>query len=302
MSNFSYSQYQNVVEKAKSSEASNSGTKIGFFKLSEDKEEALVRFNVNSLDSLQFATIHQLGASTKWMKVSCLNPVGSYDNSCPFCAAVAGGDKNIGKAAKRVFVQLMVSYKDTATGQWAAAIPVIWERPAGFSRELATMLNDYGALTEKVFKITRNGAKGDVKTTYSVSYIPLFDNPDTVSNDFSAFTNFNIAKHSYWEKTADEINTFLNTGSFPEVVRNNAATSEIKQPTQTVAQVATTYSTPVQAAPQTFATPVNVPPVIQPVTQPTAAPVEPSVTAPAAHTTTIPSEDRPGRQFKGFSF
>jgi hypothetical protein len=217
MANFSYSDYQNVIAKAQSNEGSS--TKIGFFKMKNDKDEALVRFNVSSLESLQFATVHQLGAAQKWMKVSCLNPVGSYYDSCPLCAAVSAGAKDIGKASKKVYVQMMVAYKDNATGQFSAAIPVIWERPAGFSREIANLLKDYGDLTGRVFKVTRNGVAGNMQTTYSISYIPLYDKPESVTTDFSAFNNFNIAKHSFWEKTVGDINVFLNTGSFPEVAR-----------------------------------------------------------------------------------
>lgn len=215
MANFSYADYQNVIAKAQSGE-NGSSVKIGFFKMKNDKDEALIRFNVPSLDNLQFATVHQLGAAQKWMKVSCLNPVGSYYDTCPLCAAVSAGAKDIGKAAKKVYVQMMVSYKDAATGQFSAAIPVIWERPAGFSREIANLLNDYGDLTQRVFKVTRNGAAGNMQTTYSISYIPIYDKPESVTADFSAFNNFNIAKHSFWEKTAGDINVFLNTGSFPE--------------------------------------------------------------------------------------
>ena len=207
---------------------------------------------------------------------------------------------------------MMVAYKDNATGQFSAAIPVIWERPAGFSREIANLLKDYGDLTGRVFKITRNGAAGNMQTTYSISYIPLYDKPESVTTDFSAFNNFNIAKHSFWEKTAGDINVFLNTGSFPEVARAPQAPASMPpagaerydvQPT--VAQTETgfapavpsfqapvvapqpafqapvteTYAAPAQAptAPVTPAAPAFVPPVA-PATNPTpfAVPSQPS--------------------------
>ena len=313
MANFSYSDYQNVIAKAQSNEGSS--TKIGFFKMKNDKDEALVRFNVSSLENLQFATVHQLGAAQKWMKVSCLNPVGSYYDSCPLCAAVSAGAKDIGKASKKVYVQMMVAYKDNATGQFSAAIPVIWERPAGFSREIANLLKDYGDLTSRVFKVTRNGVAGNMQTTYSISYIPLYDKPESVTTDFSAFNNFNIAKHSFWEKTAGDINVFLNTGSFPEVARAPQAPASMPpagaerydvQPTiaqtgagfapaapsfqaPTVAPqpafqapVTETYAAPAQAptAPVTPAAPAFVPPVA-PATNPTpfAVPSQPNTQA-----------------------
>lgn len=258
MSNFDYNQYQEVIARAQNG-SNGSSTKIGFFKMKNDKDEALVRFNVSSLEELQFATVHQLGAAQKWMKVSCLNPVGSYHDTCPLCAAVAGGAKDIGKASKKVYVQMLVAYKDNTTGQFSTAIPVIWERPAGFSREIANLLKDYGDLKTRVFKVTRNGVANSMQTTYSISYIPLFDKPESVPEDFSAFVNFNIAKHSFWEKTVGEIQVFLNTGSFPEVARPTQAPmpTDADAPYQaSAAKVAENFTAPAQPA---FVPPVTIP-------------------------------------------
>jgi len=275
MSNFDYNQYQEVIARAQNG-SNGSSTKIGFFKMKNDKDEALVRFNISSLDELQFATVHQLGAAQKWMKVSCLNPVGSYYDTCPLCAAVAGGAKDIGKASKKVYVQMLVAYKDNTTGQFSAAIPVIWERPAGFSREIANLLKDYGDLKTRVFKVTRNGVANSMQTTYSISYIPLFDKPESVPEDFSAFANFNIAKHSFWEKTAGEIQVFLNTGSFPEVARAPQAPmpTDADAPYQAPATVVHTPAT------ESFTTPAQ-PAFVPPVTTPEVAPWESPNTTPA---------------------
>jgi hypothetical protein len=90
---------------------------------------------------------------------------------------------------------------------------VIWERPAGFSKELAAKLRDYESLAAHVFKITRIGTGKD--TRYTLDYIPLYDKPETVPADFSAFNNFDITKHSFWVKTAEELQAYVDTGSFP---------------------------------------------------------------------------------------
>ena len=312
MSSFSYAQYQNVVAQAQNNSA-NSGVKVGFFKLKNDQDEALIRINVKSMEDLQFATVHQLGAAQKWMKVGCLNPVGSYSDNCPLCSAVANGNTSIGKASKKVFIQMLVSYKDATTGQFAAAIPVIWERPAGFANEIASKLRDYGPLTERVFKVTRNDSARRMQTTYTISYIPVYDKPEAVPTDFSAFNNFNIAKHSFWEKSIEEINTFLATGSFPEPVKSPAANQAPAQgayvaPTAFSAPPATpAFNTP-PAAPapayQAPAAPVaqTAPAYTAPVTP--ATPVAPNSTvapeAPAAQPAA--TTDRPVRNFGGFSF
>jgi hypothetical protein len=182
---------------------------------------------------------------------------------------------------------MLASYKDAATGQFSAAVPVIWERPAGFATEIAGKLRDYGPLTERVFKITRNGAANSMQTTYAISYIPVYDKPEAVPADFSAFNNFNIAKHSFWEKSAEDMNTFLATGSFPEYVKNQAPAEGAY-----VAPAAPAASTPTYTQPNTVVTTTT--PYVAP-----AAPVveEAPVTAqPAVNT------DRPQRNFGGFSF
>ena len=307
MSQFSYEQYSELVNRA--SNSTQSSVKVGFFKLKDDGDEALVRINVKSVEDLQFASVHQLGASTKWMKIGCHNAIGAYGGSCPLCAAVAAGNTSIGKAAKKVYVQMLVAYRDKVTGTFSAPIPVIWERPAGFSREIANKLRDYGNLREVLLKITRNGKAGDMQTTYSIDYaVPAVFKPELIPTDFSAFDNFNIAKHSYWEKSIDEINTFLTTGAFPEVVRQEA-TQQMVTSTPTVAQ-GVPYVAPA-AAPN----PVVYQQVTQAAPQP-AAPVQPQAfpqpqvvtspapaAAPAAPTQQAPAAQQPAaRNFTGWSF
>lgn len=215
MSQFTYADYASVVAKAQ--QGSNS-QKVGYFRLANDGDEALVRINCSKVDELQFASVHTISTEGKWLKVSCMNPLGSYTDGCELCVAAKAGNKAVSTANKRVFVQMLVSYKDKSTGAWSDAQPVIWERPAGFSRELANKLRDYGDLRQVLLKVTRNGAAGDMKTTYSLDYaVPTVFRPEMIPMDFSAFTNFNIAKHSYWEKTPEEIHTFITTGKFPAV-------------------------------------------------------------------------------------
>lgn len=215
MSQFTYADYASVVAKA---QAGSNSARVGYFKLSNDGDEALVRINCGRVEDLQFASVHTISSEGKWYKVSCLNPLGTYTDNCELCAAEKAGNKAVSKAGKKVYIQMLVSYKDKSTGAWSDAQPVIWERPAGFSREIANKLRDYGDLRQVLLKITRNGAAGDMKTTYSMDYaVPAVFKPEMIAPDFSAFTNFNIAKHSYWEKTPEEIHTFVTTGKFPSV-------------------------------------------------------------------------------------
>lgn len=285
MSSFSYSDYQNIVNKAQSAPVSSS-VKVGYFKLA-DGEEALIRINCADTNDFKFAVVHAPvfgkkfeGLGSGFTPVSCLNEIGSYDtDKCPFCAAVEAGHEVIAKAAKKVYVEMLVAYKDTKTGAWAAPIPVIWERPAGFSRDLADKIKNYGDLRETIFKITRVGAGKD--TRYTLDFIPVFNRTEIIPMDFSAFDNFNIAKHSYWEKSAEDMSTFINTGAFPEYIKETPAPVQsvpAAQPvpaTVTPTVTHTTYVPPVTPAPAPA--PVTSTPVVeQPAATPAAQPAEDS--------------------------
>ena len=239
MSTFNYEQYQNVVAQA---EANGNGTKVGYFKLKDDGDIAIARINISSTDDLMFASVHTVNAGGKWIKVNCLNPLGSTNSGCGLCSAYSANPKGaVGKSAKKLFIPMMVSYRDpnAATG-YTPPIPVIWDRPAAFSRELANKLMIAGDLRNTLVLITRNGKAGDMQTTYSMDILPenhpVFK-PEMIPNDFSGFTNFNIARHSYWEKTSEEINAFLTTGQFPEHIQTATATG-----TQLPNQSVTTYN------------------------------------------------------------
>ena len=304
MANFSYADYQNVVAQA---QANGDGAKIGYFKLKNDGDIAIARINISSTDELMFASVHTIGTGGRWIKVSCLNPLGSNNGGCGLCTAHASNPNGaVGKAAKKVFVPMLVSYRDpnAATG-YTAPVPVIWDRPAAFSRELANKLMISGDLRNTLVMITRNGKAGDMQTTYSMDILPADHpvfKPDMVPADFSAFNNFNIARHSYWEKTADEINIYLTTGQFPERAQNNTT-----QAAATVAGVATSYNVAAQmptvpantattAAPNTYTTPTQAPAAPAPV-----QPVIPAPTAPMP-AAQAPTGTVPVRNFSGFSF
>lgn len=293
-STFNFAQYQQIASQEQAQ--SGDGTKIGYFKLKDDGDIAIARINLASTEEFMFAAIHTINVGGKWMKVSCHNPLGINAAGCALCSANAANPKGtISKSSKKMYIPMIVSYRDpqSATG-YTPPVPVIWERPAGFSRELANKLMVAGNLKDVLVLITRNGKAGDMQTTYSVDVLPATHpvfKPDMIPTDFSAFNNFNIAKHSYWEKTTEEINTFLATGQFPEVAKANNQ--------QTVNNVATSANAYVATAPA--AAPDQTVPTYT-------APAAPQYAAPAApmNTPATAAPDNaattPVRNFSGFSF
>lgn len=310
-STFSFAQYQQIAAQEQN-QSSGDGTKVNYFKLSNDGDIAIARINLASAEELMFAAVHTLQVGGRWMKVSCHNPLGLNAAGCPLCSANAANPKgSISKSVKKVYIPMIVSYRDAqSTTGYTPPVPAIWERPAGFSRELANKLMVAGNLKDVLVLITRNGKAGDMQTTYSVDVLPATHpvfKPEMIPTDFSAFNNFNIAKHSYWEKTAEEINTFLATGQFPEVAKanNQQTVNNAANTANTYAAPASTYVTPVTTAPvastPTIETPgVNTAPQFESNATPPWS-VE-NITIPNIASTTEPATQTPVRNFSAFSF
>lgn len=272
MASFNYGQQEALKERA-----ANFGNqpKIGFFKLGVG-EEALVRFNVASVNDLHGETVHKPvfgkkfeGLSNPYAGISCLNDFGSHDESkCPLCRAAAQEGTIVSKATKLFYIPMVVAYKDKVTGQFSEAQPVIWERPVGFANELATKIASYGDLSKVILKMTRVGGGKD--TRYSLDYIPTFQNDaNCPAEKLSAFDNFDVSKHSYWVKTTAELENYLATGTFPEVKKE--AASAVTEVHYTAGPAYTAPAQPVQPAYATPAQPVYEAPA-QPQAEPAARP------------------------------
>lgn len=303
-STFNFAQYQQIASQEQIQ--SGDGTKIGYFKLKDDGDIAIARINLASTEDFMFAAIHTINVGGKWMKISCHNPLGMNAVGCALCSANAANPKGtISKSSKKMYIPMIVSYRDpqSVTG-YTPPVPVIWERPAQFSRELANKLMVAGDLKNVLVLITRNGKANDMQTTYSVDVLPATHpvfKPEMIPTDFSAFNNFNIAKHSYWEKTTEEINTFLTTGQFPEVakINNQQTVNAVVNTVTAFAPSATpTYPTPTpQATPQFNSTPT-------PQFENYSVPQQPVVNTAVPNTATAaePATQTPARNFSGFSF
>ncbi len=293
MSVFTYEDY--LKEGANRTQNGSNFPKIGFFKLSKDGEQCLVRFNIHSQADLKLVKVHKPvfgkkfeGLSNPFAGISCFNGVTQHSaDTCPLCAAAAAGHPVINKAENVIFVQMLVSYKDPVTGAFSEVTPVVWERKASYARELAAKLTTFGDLTNQLFVMTRIGSGKD--TRYNLDYaVPQIYKPEMVPADFSAFDNFQVNRHSYWEKSPEDINYYLANGSFPEVKQEEVSAGASATPATPLTTTTTGYAqpTPTYAQPASYVAPQ--------------APASPAYQAPAAPATPAdqPAE-RPQRQFGG---
>lgn len=212
-------------QEAKKERANNfsSGPRVGYFKLNNDGDEAVVRFCDATPDDFSIVNTHKTTVDGKFRRVNCLRE-DSYDVSkCPFCQA-----KN--PVQSRFYIKL-IEYTRGEDGQ-IIATPKIWERPVSYIFELSDKYNEYGGkLSDHIFKVKRNGEAGDMKTTYSINYAnPNIYNSTLYPMVEGAFDGYKIIGGPVLDKTYDELKTMVSSSA---TVANTAQpANSIDIPTQ----------------------------------------------------------------------
>ena len=86
----------------------------------------------------------------------------------------------------------------------------IWERPTSYIQRLVNLYTEYGSLKDNVFKIKRNGAKGDMKTDYVFMFAnPSIYNEQLYVKDFSAFDDYSPLGTAILNRNIDEMKDIL---------------------------------------------------------------------------------------------
>ena len=172
-----------------------SGSGSDWFQLKNDGDVARVQFMLNSVEDIPIFSTHRVKIGDKERYVDCLrNPQDPID-ACPFCAA--------GMPAKAVRFIVMFQHDDQKVK--------IWERGKQFIAKLQGLINRYNPLEDHVFEIERHGKAGDTGTKYEI--YPL-DGVDSVNLDDIEIPE--LEGSLILQKTADEMEEYLDTGSFPD--------------------------------------------------------------------------------------
>lgn len=222
---------------------------VEFFNLANDGDEAIVRFMHDDVSSFNILTVHNVQVGGKYRKVNCIRQPQEPTDMCPLCAS----GNNI---SNRFFIHLLV-YTQDASGNIVCK-PQVWERGFNYATRLKSLLDEYGPLSNELFKVKRKGAKGSMDTTYDILYCnPKIYNNESYPINSDAFNNYNELGTIVMNKDAVAMNTFIATGSFPEVQQtqnNNSNAAPAYTPKPEVNNVAPTYNNVPNV------TPVNVPP------------------------------------------
>lgn len=190
------------------SENLSSQNQVGFFNLQNDGDEAVVRFMVDSIEDLEILTVHNIYVDGKYRQISCVRDPREPMEKCPLCA-------RDDKVRQVVFIK-MIQYIATPNG--IEAKPVVWQRNAStYAFKIKGYLDNYGPLSNILCKVIRHGAKGDMKTTYDIipNLNPTQFPQEQYPVDREAFNDYKACGRVVLDKTAEEIETFIQTGNFP---------------------------------------------------------------------------------------
>lgn len=165
-----------------------------WFQLKNDGDVAKVQFMLNTIDDIPMFSAHKVKINDKDRYVDCLRQDGDPIDVCPFCAA--------GIPAKPVRFVVMFQHDDEKVK--------IWERGRQFISKLQGLINRYSPLEKYVFEIERHGRAGDTSTKYEIYPIDSAEPFDLTDVEIPDFEGGIIL-----QKSADDMETYLNTGSFP---------------------------------------------------------------------------------------
>ena len=209
----------------------NHRVNVGYFKLVDDGDEALVRFVYDSPSEIVMAHVHdEPVGNNKHRRVLCLRENARDDmNKCPLCSR---GDKYFAK----VYLKLIEYVKD----EQGKIVPQakIWERPESFADTIVEYIDNYGGLKDVVFKVKRKGVRGSTDTNYILTPMPstIYNESNGYVKDFSDFDNFYFYPHSFLSKTKEDIEEYIKTGDFPFHRKEESAQTQPKAGQENVAQ------------------------------------------------------------------
>ena len=225
------------------------GKYVGYFSLKNDKDQAVVRIMVDSPEQLKIMAIHRVTVDGRLRAVNCMRDPKDPTEACPFCAA----DKRL---EYRVYIPL-IEYTRDDQGKIVPRARML-ERSALYADTITYLINNYGPLSDNIFKIVRNGEAGSKNTTYDIVYgLPSVYKPELYPKDESLFEGFELLGTHVVDATPEEAAQIL-----------SGVTPERLTPKQNNQQQGQKYAAPVAATP----TPTVAPSYAAPTPAPTATP------------------------------
>lgn len=174
-----------------------------WFKLSNDKDTALIQFPYTHPEDIGRYSVHKLSVEGNnngaTYMVDCIRELEDSVEACPLC--------DVGEAT--VSANLLQFYNHN-TGRVE-----VWERSNKFLERVEALMDTYGYedFNYRVFQIQRLGAKGDLKTTYDFN---LMDRVDPIDWNDPSLDCPNIVGSTIRAASFEDMEQFLETGQWPQ--------------------------------------------------------------------------------------
>ncbi len=194
-------------------EAENYGGQggAGYFSLKQDGEVVMVQFLYDSAEDIKGNVVHEVQVGDKKRYVNCLRTYDEPVDNCPFC-----------KAGQLQKVKFFIPLVDTRDGKVK-----IWERGRKFISKIASLCARYSPLSAHYFEIERHGKANDTSTTYEI--YPMQDVPGDEEHELPTIIGGIVL-----DKTAEDMEYYLNNGSFPDGSAPQTPVRRTAQATNTV--------------------------------------------------------------------
>ena len=191
--------------------SNNTTNNISFFSLKNDGDEAIVRFMHSDVKDFDMHSTHPVKISDKYTGyASCLrSSLKDPIENCPLC-------KNKIALNNNIFIHLIQYMQDKEIGNIVAQ-PKIWVRGITYARTLASLLNEYGPLSDSIFKIRRSGAAGSRETTYDIMYCrPDIYTSDRYIKNETFFKDYTVLNNVVKNYSYSDLNYYLLNGRLPQ--------------------------------------------------------------------------------------
>lgn len=185
-----------------------SGAGSSFFSLKNDKDTAVVRFMYDTLEDIEGYAVHEEMVDGKKRYVNCLRNYNDPIDKCPLCAA-----------KHRVLAKLFLYVFDVDAQEIK-----LWDRGKTFYSKMSSLCARYNPLVSTPFEIERNGKKGDTSTTYETY---AMDTDDVTLADLPEKPD--LLGTLILDKTAEELQAFLDTGTFDEAPKTNTDNNQYRR-------------------------------------------------------------------------
>lgn len=198
-----------------------------YFSLADDGDSAIVRFLHTDINDFEVLDVHNIPLGGFNRKINCLKTSNGSKDECVICQANIYNEEkgSYTYPLQRKFFIHMLRYDNPQT-----ATEQVWERSKDYIKKLHQLVEDYGPLHTRLYKVVRHGAKGSTDTTYDI--LPLDKdryNPDNFVFDTKQLNYEKALGGIVLNESNESMRQYLETGNFASFKKRDEVTPRPSQ-------------------------------------------------------------------------